>query len=503
MSSILGGLGLGGGIIGKAIVQLELDSKKYAAEMEAAHAQTTASTSKLGGTLSKFSGFASTAYLAVGAAAVAGLGLSVKAALDAQRAQAALHNTIENAPQLAASAEKRFLALAESIRKTTGADDEAVISGIALQGNMGLTEKAINKLTPLVVDLAAKYDIDLQSAFKAVGKAATGSTGALSRYVGTIEKGATPAETLQNVLTKLGGAAGFAATQAKNEPWRLLMSDLEETAEDIGTALLPALRDLAEMLRNLLPLLKFLAQGLADIVQGINDVVNAFKGNSNGFDEYSDKLEALSARFKDGRIDILEYQHGLNELKQQYGFNLNVTDEYIALLHDQRQAIELNARRGAFMADRLKDVSKATEKVSDDFEFATVKLDDLATATKVSDREFEQYFRHLDRQSRDLKQTARELRDEKWINQDFIDFLSTKGPEWLIAFGNQNETQQKRWQEDWERSNERTRKANENLGNIQDSLDRLDKSNTKHTVQIKYEYVNFDPTKPGMSHQQK
>lgn len=498
VGSLLGGLGIGGNI-GKAIVQLELDTKKYTAEMEAAKAKTSASTSSLGSAFTKFGGVAGAAFTAVGVAAVAGLGLSVKAALEAQEAQQRLHNTIENAPQLAASAEKAFLDQAEAIRSVTGADDEAIVSGQALLGNMGLTEDAIRKLTPRVVDLAAKYDIDLQSAFKAVGKAATGSTGTLARYVGTVEKGATPAETLSNVLRKLGGAAGFAAQQAQNEPWRIISSDFEELAEDVGAALLPALKSLAEGLHDLMPVLKLLGVAIADIIKLAGDLAQALTFSGNGFDAWAGQVQAITNQFNSGKIGIVEYQKKLVDLKNQTGFNLDVGEDYLALLHDQQSALRQNAVRGAFMADRLKDVGKATKKAADEFKYADVTLDALADSTQLSERAFDKYFRTINRQSRELRQVARELHGEKWVNQDFIDFLSTKGPEWLIRFGDKTEEQQRRVQTSWERTNERTKKANENLGNIQATLDGLDKSNTRHTVEIHYKYVGFDPSKPGMA----
>ena len=64
-----------GGAIGKAIVSLELDTKKYQAEMKTAQAQTVAGTNSMASSTSKFSAIAKQAYLAAGVAAVAGFGL--------------------------------------------------------------------------------------------------------------------------------------------------------------------------------------------------------------------------------------------------------------------------------------------------------------------------------------------------------------------------------------------------------------------------------------------
>jgi TP901 family phage tail tape measure protein len=88
LSSILGSAGIGSAI-GKAVVSLELDTKKYVAEMNAAHAQTTASTKSMAAGMSAFGTGGLVALGLVG-------GASVKLALDFDKAFtriAAISNT--------------------------------------------------------------------------------------------------------------------------------------------------------------------------------------------------------------------------------------------------------------------------------------------------------------------------------------------------------------------------------------------------------------------------
>ena len=73
-------------------------------------------------------------------------------------------------------------------------------------------------MTPAVVDLAAKYDIDLQAAFKAVGKATQGSAGILSRYGIILDEADLKADAFGTTLEGLGVAAGFAADRARTNP---------------------------------------------------------------------------------------------------------------------------------------------------------------------------------------------------------------------------------------------------------------------------------------------
>ena len=247
LSSLLGSAGIGGAI-GAAIVRLELDTKKYLGELKGAEAQTIASTNKSSSAVGSFGAFASKALLGVGIAAAAGAALSIKAAIEANEAHLKLQNTFQNNATLADSSVAAFERQADSIRDLTGVDDEAITTGQALLGSFKLTGQQVQQLTPLVVDLASKYDIDLQAAFKAVGKATSGSAGILSRYGIVLDKADLEADAFGTTLEGLGVAAGFAEDRAKQEPWRLLGAQFEEIAETIGQELLPILQDFSQIL---------------------------------------------------------------------------------------------------------------------------------------------------------------------------------------------------------------------------------------------------------------
>ena len=81
LGSILGSAGIGGSI-GKAIVSLELDTKKYQAELKAAQAQTDASTNSMSSGLAAFGGIAKAGIAAAAIGVVAFGAHAIKAASD-------------------------------------------------------------------------------------------------------------------------------------------------------------------------------------------------------------------------------------------------------------------------------------------------------------------------------------------------------------------------------------------------------------------------------------
>jgi hypothetical protein len=498
VSNLLGTAGIGGAI-GKAIVQLELDTKKYQAELASAEGKTVASTSKLGAGFSKFGSLASSAMLGIGAAAVVGLGLSVKAALEAQEAHQRLLNTVRNSAELSASSVKAFEDQAEAIRSVTGADDEAVISGQALLGQMGLTEDAILKLTPLTVDLASKFDIDLNTAFKAVGKAAAGNTGSLARYVGAVEKGATPAETLSNVLDKLGASAGYAAEQAKNQPWLLLKSDMEEISEEIGAALLPALRSMADLLHEAIPLIEALAKSiqylpLFQMAEGVGSTDDALHKLLNGLIDtvpvlghYVDLTNSVTSSLGPATAALYEHTGVIARMSEFYRDKLSP-----AVVDTRKQVVQFANKTSA----EIKEWSDKTKESFDSFIFS---LEESATATVITRKEFIHATNVMQREAEMLNQALKRISKEKWVNDEYIAFLSEQGPEWLIGFGNLTESQQRRAQEAWENTTHKTDAAKNSLDKITGALGDIAGQTSKGTVEIHYKYVGFDPSKPGMA----
>lgn len=586
VGSLLGGLGVGGNI-GKAIVQLELDTAKYRTEMATAEAQTKTSTSKLGGSLSAFGGIAKTAFLGAGVAAVAGLGYSVKAAIEAEDALNKLDNTLQNNSRLSDVSRQSFIDLAGSLRDLTGADDEAIIASQALLGQFEVTGQQVQELTPLIVDLSAKMGIDMEAAAKAVGKAVIGNTGGLQRYGIAIEEASGSGGEFTAVLEGLQGTVGgFAKQRAIDEPWRILGAQFEEVAETIGLALLPIIRSLIGFLQDLVPVLKFVANNLDLVALGLASLA-AYKalpalmntlgisiaglgGNAaiaaaavtllviglqqmstvtdranegltrmvnEGVKQFADEAYASDAALIKFGSDMLiasdnaltlqasldPTQVAVHALREAFTANKISQDEFADALtalglkqEDVQRIISETANEADNFRYKINDAGKEVRNFGNmtnkEFrEFRTTArqsfhdfIFDMEAATeetRISREEFRVAFNSMEEDARRLGRAMARLKEDDWVNDRFLEFLNTLGPEYLITFSRMNDEEQRKWQEQWRTTGDIVKtKVNDRFDELIGILDnKIDNKTTRHTVQVKYEYVNFDPTKPGMS----
>lgn len=166
--------------------------------------------------------------------------------------------------------QKRLIVQAQALQGTTLFGDEATIEAQAFLAAMGLQEKAIIRLTPLIQDLATKANMTLVGAADLVAKSVGSSTNALSRYGITIEGAVGSAQRLESAIKGLndqvGGQSEAAAkvgagalTQFGN-----LVDDIKET---IGGALIPTLNDLVVELK------KFDVEGAVESVKELGKVI--------------------------------------------------------------------------------------------------------------------------------------------------------------------------------------------------------------------------------------
>ena len=349
LSSLLGSAGVGGAI-GKAIVSLELDTKKYLGEMQAAEGQTVASTNAMGSSTSKFAGLAKSAMLGAGVAAVAFAAISVKAAIEANDAHLKLQNTFENNAKLADSSVEAFEAQADSLRDLTGVDDEAIISSQALLGQFDLTGQQVMDLIPLIVDLSEKMGIDLEAATKAVGKATAGNTGGLARYGIVLDKTKVSTDAYAATVEGLGVVQGFAAKSADAEPWRVLGEKFEEIEEQLGQDLLPVLQDLAQTLIDAMPtiekfvgLLEKIPKVSPGIIQGAAALGRLSSTAAETFPELAAVAEKtvawgqeLGSRVSPAVLQFASFLFGAASAQEELA---DKTDEATDSLRDQLDAV--------------------------------------------------------------------------------------------------------------------------------------------------------------------
>lgn len=178
-----------------------------------------------------------TGMVTFGAAAVVGLGAMAKQSEEAQLATLKLQNTLDNMPKLAGESADQFVDLAEGIQKVTAADADAIVEGEALLGTFNLTAQQIKGITPLVVDYARKFGIDIPDAAIQVGKALDGQVGALKRNGVSIDEVLFKTDRYKAVQEALSNqVGGFAEAEGKTFAGSLerMKNELGDLAEGVG-----------------------------------------------------------------------------------------------------------------------------------------------------------------------------------------------------------------------------------------------------------------------------
>ena len=146
--------------------------------------------------------------------------------------------------------------------------------------------------------------------------------------------------------------------------------------------------------------------------------------------------------------------------------------------------------------EELQECQKTAEE---SFDSVIFDLDNMAHKADVTRREFIRAHEAMEDRARELSRAMKELRGERWVNDDYIKFLSEQGPDWLIGFTKLTKEQQREAQQAWEDSAKATDNAKSSLDKILTALGDLGKGKTNHEILIHYKYVGFDPTKPGMA----
>jgi broad specificity phosphatase PhoE len=272
-----------------------------------------------------------------------------------------------------------------------------------------------------------------------------------------------------------------------------------------------------------------LANMLSDVVKIAADAVTAlakvltldFKGLQSGIVDASKEFEGLVKQFRDGEISALELGNALHRLQEETGFNIELTAAWEQQIKQARDGISRMSQAQMEWTQIMEAQGEETEETTKKivgfarmtgkelkewrietkaaFDTAINSLQDLSSESEITRNDFVKAHQRMLEAAREMATAMREISREKWVNDSYIKFLSEQGPEWLVAFANLTEEQQRKAQAAWEKSRERTDSAKESLDRITGALDKIDRSESKHKVTIEYEYKGFDPTKPGMA----
>lgn len=172
-----------------------------------------------------------------------------RASEDANRSQLELQNTLDNQPQLAGESTAAFNDLAQAIENKTAADGDQIVSAMAMLGTFRLTGEEIRGVTPLVVDYARKFGVDLITAAIQVGKALDGQSGALRRNGVSIDEALFATDRYAAVTQALREqVGGFAEAEGATFAGQIerLKHQIGALAEGVGAGAVDAFGDFAD-----------------------------------------------------------------------------------------------------------------------------------------------------------------------------------------------------------------------------------------------------------------
>lgn len=178
-----------------------------------------------------------------GGLALVGLAKAAEASEDARLSVVKLQNSIQGNSRLAGESAQSFIDLADAIQSKTAADGDAVVAGQAMLATFRVTGDQIRGLTPLVVDYARKFGVDLVAANSAVGKALDGSIGALKRNGVSIDEVLFKTDRYAAVTKALREqVGGFAESEGKTFAGSLqrLKNQLGDLSEGVGVGAVDA-----------------------------------------------------------------------------------------------------------------------------------------------------------------------------------------------------------------------------------------------------------------------
>ena len=233
-------------LLSKIKAVLTLDNKDYKKGLKDAEKQTQG----FGKQMQKMGG------IIAGAFAVKVVADFAKAALKAYDIQIQAETKLLTALKGRTDVQKRLIKQAGQLQLVTLFGDEATIEAQAMLASLGLNEKAIIRLIPLVQDLATKANMGLVQAADLVAKSVGSSTNALSRYGVVIEGSVGSVERLDSAVMSLneqvGGQAAASALVGLG-PLKQLQNAWGDLLEELGKYLLdPAFIDGMKTLTNFL-----------------------------------------------------------------------------------------------------------------------------------------------------------------------------------------------------------------------------------------------------------
>lgn len=229
-----------------------------------------------------------TAGLAAAAASVAalgaGLGVTLAAAMENEKIQAALEQTIKSTGGAAGLTADAANALAEQFKNLAGGSDDAIlaIETIGLRAGTISAEEMPNFIQSVLdlgtvmgdttgaATLLARAQDDPLAAFKRIERATGAYDSALEEQIKMLQDSGDTAGAVALIMGELAettGGAAAAQAETLSGQWEIFKGTLGEAAETIGMSLLPMAKDFFEnVIAPAIPLVTTLAEAFADFI---------------------------------------------------------------------------------------------------------------------------------------------------------------------------------------------------------------------------------------------
>ncbi len=250
--------------VGEAFLKLTADGSQFKERMSAAEYQAglaaenvakkwDETAKKLEQTGKKFESVGKSFNKYVTLPVVGGLSLATVAAGIQEQAEADLAAALKTTGDATEETTKRLHEFASSIQKTTIYGDEAILQGMAFAKQMGVQTDQLEDATTAAVGLAAKYNLELKTAFMLIGRAAAGNTGMLARYGIVLDENLSKEEKFAELLKIGAGAMGTAEDKAKTMAGRMqqMKNAVGDAMEVIGGTLIPYMTKFANIVKSL------------------------------------------------------------------------------------------------------------------------------------------------------------------------------------------------------------------------------------------------------------
>jgi len=225
------------------VIKIVTDSTGAAKDLD----DTASQASKFGSGLKKAAAPAAAALLAVGAAAVS----AAKAAAEDESAQAVLAKTMENTTGASASQVAQMEDFISKMTLATGvADDElrpAMGNLLRATGDAAESQKALS----IALDVSAATGKSVESVTQAMSKGYGGSAASLKKLVPSLDDATVKSGDMNKIMAELAETTGgsmAAQTETAAGQMKIFQNAMGEAQEEAGSALLPILSKLADVL---------------------------------------------------------------------------------------------------------------------------------------------------------------------------------------------------------------------------------------------------------------